>query len=99
MFHIRCRLSTQSCLARSGAKFKGCVSEWHCPAAGAVGARERHARRTVSALIERGVLASDSARFAPARLPGGVRLTLDAGTIPRKDVKKRRQERSCNAGM
>lgn len=36
-------------------------------AAGAVGAGERHARRIVSALIERGVLASDSAR-APLRL-------------------------------
>jgi Fic family protein len=36
-------------------------------AAGAVGAGERHARRIVAALIERGVLAADSAR-APLRL-------------------------------
>ena len=36
-------------------------------AAGVVGAGERHARRIVSALIERGVLFSDSPR-APVRL-------------------------------
>ena len=36
-------------------------------AAGVVGVGERHARRIVSALIERGILASDSSR-APLRL-------------------------------
>jgi Fic family protein len=54
-------------------------------AAGAVGAGERHARRIVSALIERGVLASDSAR-APLRLvfPAALASRWMPGLFPEK---------------
>ena len=54
-------------------------------AAGVVGAGERHARRIVSALIERGVLASDSAR-APLRLvfPAALASRWMPGLFPEK---------------
>jgi len=54
-------------------------------AAGAVGAGERHARRIVSALIERGVLVSDSAR-APLRLvfPAALASRWMPGLFPEK---------------
>jgi len=55
-------------------------------AAGVVGTGDRQARRIVSALIEKGVLVSDSAR-APLRLvfPGNAGLALDAGIVSRED--------------
>jgi Fic family protein len=54
-------------------------------AASAVGATDRHARRIVSALIERGVLASDSAR-APLRLvfPAALTSRWMPGLFPEK---------------
>jgi hypothetical protein len=54
-------------------------------AAGVVGAGERHARRIVSALIERGVLVSDSAR-APLRLvfPAALASRWMPGLFPEK---------------
>lgn len=54
-------------------------------AAGTVGAGERHARRIVSALVERGVLASDSAR-APLRLvfPAALASRWMPGLFPEK---------------
>ena len=54
-------------------------------AASAVGAGERHARRIVSALIERGVLTSDSAR-APLRLvfPAALASRWMPGLFPEK---------------
>jgi Fic family protein len=54
-------------------------------AAGAVGAGERHARRIVAALIERGVLAADSAR-APLRLvfPAALASRWMPGLFPEK---------------
>ena len=60
-------------------------------AAGVVGASERHARRIVSALMEHGVLAADSAR-APLRLvfPAALASRWMPGLFPEKlgeDVK------------
>jgi Fic family protein len=54
-------------------------------AAGAVGAGERHARRIVAALVERGVLASDGAR-APLRLvfPAALAARWMPGLFPEK---------------
>jgi Fic family protein len=54
-------------------------------AAGAVGAGERHARRIVSALMERGVLAADGAR-APLRLvfPAALATRWVPGLFPEK---------------
>src|SRR6202142_2226052 len=54
-------------------------------AAGAVGAGERHARRIVSALMERGVLTADSAR-APVRLvfPAALASRWMPGLFPEK---------------
>jgi Fic family protein len=54
-------------------------------AAGAVGAGERHARRTVAALVERGVLAADGAR-APLRLvfPASLAARWMPGLFPEK---------------
>lgn len=54
-------------------------------AAGAVGAGERHARRIVSALMERGVLTSDGAR-APVRLvfPAALASRWMPGLFPEK---------------
>jgi Fic family protein len=54
-------------------------------AAGAVGAGERHARRIVSALMERGVLTADSAR-APLRLvfPAALAARWMPGLFPEK---------------
>jgi len=54
-------------------------------AAGVVGTGDRQARRIVSALIEKGVLVSDSARAAASRLLGNACLTLDAGIVSRQD--------------
>jgi Fic family protein len=54
-------------------------------AAGAVGAGERHARRIVAALVERGVLVADSAR-APLRLvfPAALAARWMPGLFPEK---------------
>src|SRR5262249_24337626 len=56
--------------AKSGSILEAVLYRGELPrgdAAGVVGASERHARRIVSALMERGVLTADSAR-APLRL-------------------------------
>ena len=53
-------------------------------AASVVDASERHARRVVSALMERGVLIADSARAVPSRFSGNTGVALDAGIVPRK---------------
>lgn len=45
----------------------------------------RQARGIVSALIEKGVLVSDSEHAAASRIPGNAGLTLDAGTVSRED--------------
>jgi hypothetical protein len=55
------------------------------PRADAAGAGERHTRRIVSALLERGVLTADSARAAPPRLPRDPGRALDAGIVSRED--------------
>ena len=54
-------------------------------AAGVVGAGERHARRIVSALMERGVLTADSAR-APVRMvfPAALMSRWMPGLFPEK---------------
>jgi hypothetical protein len=54
-------------------------------AAGVVGVGERHARRIVSALTERGVLAAESSR-APLRLvfPAGLASRWMPGLFPEK---------------
>jgi Fic family protein len=64
-------------------------------AAGAVGAGERHARRIVAALMERGVLTADSAR-APLRLvfPAALAARWMPGLFPeRADMVERRDLR------
>lgn len=53
-------------------------------AAGAVGAGERHARRIVSSLMERGVLTADSARAAAPRLPCRACRAMDARPVSRE---------------
>ena len=52
-------------------------------AAGVVGTSERHARRIVSALIERGVLIGDSARAVASCFSGHIGFSLDARIVPR----------------
>jgi hypothetical protein len=47
-----------------------------------VGTGDRQARRVVSALLERGVLLSDSTRAAASRIPCNTRRALDAEIRP-----------------
>ena len=54
-------------------------------AANIVGTGERQARRVVSALLEHGVLTSQSARAPAPCLPRDTRRALDAWFVPRKD--------------
>jgi Fic family protein len=59
-------------------------------AEGIVGTGERQARRIVSALVEFGVLESDSARALAPHLPGETRAALDAWIISGKSRVNRR---------
>ncbi len=54
-------------------------------AANIVGTGDRQARRIVSALVDRGVLTSESARAATPRVPSCTRVAVDAGAVPGKD--------------
>ena len=74
---------------KSGAMLEAVLYRGEIPRAetpGIFDASERSARRFVSALIDRGVLTSESTR-APStpRLPRSARLTLDAGIVSRED--------------
>src|SRR5262249_13617379 len=53
-------------------------------AARVVGASERHARRILSALVERGVLTAASARAVASGFSGDTGAALDAGIVPGK---------------
>lgn len=54
-------------------------------AVNSVGTGDRQARRIVSALVEKGVLKSESARAAAPRISGRARVAVDAGAVPGKD--------------
>jgi len=54
-------------------------------AANSVGTGDRQARRIVSALVEKGVLKSESAPAAAPRIPSHTRVAMDTGTVPGKD--------------
>jgi Fic family protein len=72
---------------KSGAVLEAVLFRGELPraaAASVVGTGERQARRVVSALIERGVLVSNSARAIAPRLSGHSRITVDAGPVPRE---------------
>jgi hypothetical protein len=47
-----------------------------------VGTGDRQARRIISALVDKGVLQSESARAAAPRISSCARVALDAGTFP-----------------
>ena len=72
---------------KSGAILEAVLYRGELPrgdAAGIVGTGDRQARRVVSALIDRGVLVSESTRapLAPG-FPGRAGITLDAGAVSR----------------
>ena len=74
---------------KSGAVLEALLYRGELPrgdAAAIVGTGERQARRVVSALIDHGVLTSESTRAPSApRLPGCARLALDAGVVSREN--------------